>query len=55
MSNKSELEFKVLELDRYKYRRPKTSEAFLRPAYQGTSAECKDRAQEQLHEFDYLK
>jgi hypothetical protein len=55
MSSRTELQFKVLEMERYRYRRQKEKEAFLRPAYQGTSAECKDRTQVQLHEFDYLK
>lgn len=55
MSNKTELEYKCIELGKYKYRRPRPIEAFLRPAFQGTSAECKDRTQQELHEFDYLK
>ena len=28
---------------------------FLRKPYAGTSAETKDNAQEELHEYDYLK
>jgi hypothetical protein len=55
MSTKSELEFKVIELDRYKYSRPKNYDTMVRPAYQYTSQECKDKTQQELHEFDYLK
>ena len=38
----------------YVKKRPKLlPEAFLRPAYKYTSAEVKDRTQEEMHEFDY--
>ena len=55
MSKKSELEFKVLELNRYKRRGTGLKAAFLRPAYNHTSAECKDYSQLKLHEFDWMK
>ena len=51
-----ELEFWCAEMHKYEHRRFRLlPEAFLRPAYSGTSAECRDRTQERLHEFDYRK
>ena len=42
------------EMHKYEHRRFRLlPEAFLRPAYWGTSAQCGDRTQERLHEFDY--
>ena len=55
MSKKTELEFKCIELERYKHRWYDIKPAMLRPAYQYTSSECKDRTQLEMHEYDYLK
>ena len=52
---RSDLEYACLEMQKYKKRRSFINPAFLRKAYQYTSAECKDETQEKLHEYDYLK
>ena len=53
---RSSLEYACMEMTSYKTKRTKLlPEAFLRRPYQYTVAETKDRTQEQLHEYDYLK
>lgn len=50
------LEWACINMKPYvKKRRKDLPEAFLRPAYKYTTAEVKDRTQEDLHEYDYRK
>lgn len=51
---RSSLEYACMEMNSYQHRRVTLlPEAFLRPAYKYTSAEIKDRTQENMHEYDY--
>lgn len=55
-SKKMALGYWCAGMHKYEHKRAQlVSESFIRPAYKYMIAECQDKTQEQLHEYDYLK